>query len=71
MKKKIKKNIGKLHLWLGLGSGLIVFIAALTGSILVFEKEIDNALNPEYYNVSTIGNLKKTIDYFVYILQKQ
>ncbi|MCD0470476.1 PepSY domain-containing protein [Flavobacterium sp. JAS] len=71
MKKKIKKNIGKLHLWLGLGSGLIIFIAALTGSILVFEKEIDKAINPEYYNVSTIGNSKKTIDYCVDILQKQ
>ncbi|MFZ0596328.1 MAG: PepSY-associated TM helix domain-containing protein [Flavobacterium sp.] len=71
MKKGFKKNIGFLHLWLGLGSGLIVFIAALTGSILVFEKEIDNAINPEYYKVTTIGTTKKTIDYCTDILQKQ
>ncbi|OXG09109.1 putative iron-regulated membrane protein [Flavobacterium araucananum] len=71
MKKTFKKNIGLLHLWLGLGSGLIVFIAALTGSILVFEKEIDKAINPEYYNVATIGKTKKTIDYCTDILQKQ
>lgn len=71
MKKGFKKNVGLLHLWLGLGSGLIVFIAALTGSILVFEKEIDKAINPEYYNVSAIGTTKKTIDYCTDILQKQ
>lgn len=71
MKKGFKKNIGLLHLWLGLGSGLIVFIAALTGSILVFEKEIDKAIHPEYYNVTTIGTTKKTIDYCTDILQKQ
>ncbi|MCC9065390.1 PepSY-associated TM helix domain-containing protein [Flavobacterium piscisymbiosum] len=71
MKKGFKKNIGLLHLWLGLGSGLIVFIAALTGSILVFEKEIDQAIHPEYYNVAAIGTSKKTIDYCTDILQKQ
>jgi len=71
MKKGFKKNIGLLHLWLGLGSGLIVFIAALTGSILVFEKEIDKAINPDYYNVAAIGKTKKTIDYCVDILQKE
>lgn len=71
MKKTLKKNIGFLHLWLGLGSGIIVFIAALSGSILVFEKEIDKAINPEYYNVSTVGKTKKSIDYCVEVLQKQ
>lgn len=71
MKKGFKKNIGLLHLWLGLGSGLIVFIAALTGSILVFEKEIDKAIHPEYYTVAAIGTTKKTIDYCTDILEKQ
>jgi uncharacterized iron-regulated membrane protein len=71
MKKGIKKTIGQLHLWLGLGSGLIVFIAALTGSILVFEKEIDQVVNPQYYHVSSIGKTKKTIDYCTDVLQKE
>lgn len=39
-----KKAIGKLHLWLGLTSGLVVFIVALTGCIYVFQKEISEAL---------------------------
>lgn len=37
---KIKKLVGKIHLWLGLGSGIIVFIVAITGCLIVFEEEI-------------------------------
>lgn len=36
----IKKAIGKLHLWLGLGSGLIILFLGITGCILAFEVEI-------------------------------
>lgn len=71
MNKTFKKNIGKLHLWLGLGSGLVVFIVALTGSLMVFESEIDQFINPEFYNVSNIGTSKKTVDYCADVLQKQ
>lgn len=41
----VKKIVGKIHLWLGLASGLIVFVVGLTGSILAFEEEICSALN--------------------------
>ncbi|MBS1554072.1 MAG: PepSY domain-containing protein [Bacteroidetes bacterium] len=37
---RVKKAIGKIHLWLGLGSGLIVFIVSITGCIYVFESEL-------------------------------
>lgn len=36
----MKKAIGKIHLWLGLASGLVVFIISLTGCIYVFEEEL-------------------------------
>jgi len=36
----MKKLIGQLHLWLGLASGLVVFIIAVTGCIYVFEEEL-------------------------------
>lgn len=36
----IKKVIGKVHLWLGLASGIIVVFLGITGCILAFEKEI-------------------------------
>ena len=71
MNKTFKKNIGFLHLWLGLSSGLIVFIVALTGSILVFEDEIDAFVNPEFYQVSNIGTKKLPVDVYVHAIEKK
>ncbi|XZF13691.1 PepSY-associated TM helix domain-containing protein [Chitinophagaceae bacterium MMS25-I14] len=42
-----KKLIGKIHLWLGLTSGLVVFIAGLTGCLFAFEHEIFNAVHKD------------------------
>ena len=41
-----KKWIGKLHLWLGLASGIIVFIVAITGCVYVFHDEIRDLTQP-------------------------
>lgn len=50
MKKKkrynaLKKWAGRLHLWLGLITGLIVFIVAVTGCIYVFQDEIKDVVH--------------------------
>ncbi len=44
MKKSssLKRWIGNIHLWLGMASGLIVFIVAITGCIYAFKVEIEN-----------------------------
>jgi uncharacterized iron-regulated membrane protein len=39
---RFKKVIGKIHLWLGLASGVVVLILGITGCILAFEVEIRN-----------------------------
>ncbi len=39
---QIKKSIRILHLWLGLASGLLVFIIAITGCLYVFKEEIED-----------------------------
>src|SRR5690606_23926315 len=39
---RIKKIIGKIHLWLGFTSGPLVFIIAITGCIYAFQEEIQN-----------------------------
>ncbi len=44
-----KKWVRNIHLWLGLTSGLIVFIVAITGCAIVFEKEINTALGTGIY----------------------
>lgn len=36
----------RVHLWMGLSLGLLVALAGLTGSALIFYPEIDNALVP-------------------------
>jgi uncharacterized iron-regulated membrane protein len=41
-----KKAIGKLHLWLGLASGLVVFIVSLTGALFVFQDDIRDLMDP-------------------------
>lgn len=38
--KKFKNAILQIHLWLGLATGLVVFIVSVTGCIYVFEEEI-------------------------------
>ncbi|MCW3465074.1 PepSY-associated TM helix domain-containing protein [Chitinophaga nivalis] len=52
MIKRFKKITGQLHLWLGLASGLVVFIVTVTGSMLVFEKELDPLINKDRYFVA-------------------
>ncbi|MGN6490745.1 MAG: PepSY-associated TM helix domain-containing protein [Agriterribacter sp.] len=42
---------GKWHVYLGIIAGAIVAFVGVTGSILVFQDEIDRALNPELFNV--------------------
>lgn len=45
----LKKVCRKLHLWLGLISGLIVSIVAITGCIYAFEPEIRAITSPEQF----------------------
>lgn len=42
---------GKWHLYLGLFAGTILVVVGLTGSILVFQDEIDSALNSQLFEV--------------------
>lgn len=42
----IKKRTGQIHLWLGLTSGLFVFVIAITGCIYAFQEEIQNVTQP-------------------------
>lgn len=56
--KHHQKWWGKWHLYLGLIAGLIVSVVGVTGSILVFQDEIDQKLNPELFFVEGQGNYK-------------
>ncbi|MGS2739748.1 PepSY-associated TM helix domain-containing protein [Sinomicrobium sp. M5D2P17] len=54
--KRLKPYIKTIHLWLGLASGLVVFIVALSGSVLVFEKELGPFFDPSYYKVPQVSS---------------
>jgi uncharacterized iron-regulated membrane protein len=47
--RTLKYWIGQLHLWLGLASGLVVFIVSLTGCVFVFQQEISEMLHKEWF----------------------
>ena len=47
-----RKIIIKLHLWLGLASGLIVLFLGVTGCVLVFEREIESLQSFRYVESS-------------------
>lgn len=49
----MKKIISWLHLWLGIGSGLVILVVALSGSLLVFEKELELLFDHSFYYVQT------------------
>lgn len=55
----MKKLLGTLHLWLGLASGLVVCIVALTGSLLVFEDELEPVFYPRLYKIAAAPNPKR------------
>lgn len=44
--KPFKYWVGRIHLWLGLISGLFVCFLGITGCILAFEREIENITQP-------------------------
>lgn len=50
--KHQQRWFGKWHVYLGIIAGAIVAFVGVTGSILVFQDEIDRALNPELFNVT-------------------
>lgn len=46
MSPTIRRALLTLHQWVGLAAGLFLIVISVSGSALVFENEIDRALNP-------------------------
>lgn len=51
----MKRTFMKLHLWLSVPFGIIITLVCFSGAMLVFEKEITEAANPELYTTSPDG----------------
>ena len=47
MKQTLTQSMAWLHTWGGLIVGWLLFVIFLTGTLAVFDQEIDNWMNPE------------------------
>lgn len=54
--QKVRKFFNDVHLWLGLGSGLIVIAICFSGTVYVYNTEIRELAAPELYYVSAPEN---------------
>src|SRR5215213_5623420 len=59
----------RIHLYLGVGAGLIIMICCLTGAVLVFQKELEQAFYKERYFVKA-SEQKLSLDSLSTLLKK-
>ena len=51
----MRKIMKQLHLWLSLPVGLVISITCFSGAMLIFEREITESVQREYYFVEEVG----------------
>ncbi len=51
-----RKLFNDLHLWLGIASGLVLFVVCLTGTIYTFRHEIEELVEPDKYTLEVTEN---------------
>lgn len=50
--RKVRKLFNDIHLWLGIASGIILFVVCLSGTIYTFSTEIQEMLEPGKFKVA-------------------
>lgn len=65
-KYSIRKFTNDIHLWLGLASGIIIFLVCFSGTILVFDEEIKTFFQEDVavegsQNIKTVESLTETL----------
>ncbi len=68
---KFRKFINDLHLWLGLGAGIILFLVCLSGTIYTFKNEIEYIVNPGKYKAASFQPGQKPLNTETLIIQLQ
>ncbi len=61
----LRRFFYELHLWLGLVSGLILFVVCLSGTLYVFRNEARQLAAPEFFNVATVQEKRLSADEIV------
>lgn len=58
----MRKWFRRIHLWLAIPSGVIIFVICITGAIMVFQNEILELSNRERYYVAQVGEQALPLD---------
>lgn len=67
----MKKFFRKLHLWLSIPTGIIIFIVCLSGAMLVFQEEILHLANPSHYYVEEVKGEPLPLDKLIPMVNEQ
>lgn len=60
-----------IHLYLSLIAGLVIAVVCFTGAVLVFEKELEQAMHPERYFVTPASTPRLSVEQLVAAVQAQ
>ncbi|MFO0322827.1 MAG: PepSY domain-containing protein [Bacteroidota bacterium] len=55
----LKKTSAWLHLWIGLVTGILIFVIGISGSLFVFAEDLRPILHKDYYFVESPSNKQK------------
>lgn len=67
---KTRKFFNDIHLWLGLSSGLIIFLVCLSGTIYTYNTEIREMAAPHLYQVQA-QEQKKNLDEILNVIKQE
>ncbi len=70
-KTLFKYLLGRIHLWGGLGSGIIVFVVSITGCIYVFEEEFRNYTQQRYRFVTPLPDQRPSLTNIIHNMQEE
>lgn len=56
-----RKFINDIHLWLGVGSSLVLFLVCLSGTVYTFRHEIEEWIEPGKYHIETVAEQKSSL----------
>ncbi|WP_430614905.1 PepSY-associated TM helix domain-containing protein [Flavobacterium sp. JP2137] len=66
-----RRLMNDLHLWLGVGSALVLFIVCLSGTIYTFRTEIEQWLEPQKYTLAQTADSKYEMDELIAFVEGQ
>ncbi|MGL4779936.1 MAG: PepSY-associated TM helix domain-containing protein [Bacteroidales bacterium] len=58
----MRKIMRKIHLWLSIPFGIIIAVICLSGSVLIFEKEVTEWINKDILTVNSVSDQVNSMD---------